>query len=135
MKFMLDTNTLIYLVKNKPVAVAERMNALAEDDAVCMSFVTYGELLKGAEGSTRRAEVLRRLEGLVRQVPVLYATSPKICEHYGAQAARLKAKGTPIGGNDLWIAAHALAEGAVLVTNDEAEFGRIEALSVQNWVT
>ena len=60
---MLDTNTLIDLVKNNPPAVAERMNALAEDDAVCMSFVTYGELLKGAVGSTRKAEVLRRLVG------------------------------------------------------------------------
>jgi tRNA(fMet)-specific endonuclease VapC len=133
-KFMLDTNTLIYLIKNKPASVAERMNALGEDDAVCMSFVTYAELLKGAEGSVRKAEVQRRLEGLVRQVPVLHPTSAGICEHYAVQAARLKSRGTPIGGNDLWIAAHALAEGAVLVTNNEAEFGRIEGLRVENWV-
>lgn len=131
---MLDTNTLIYLIKNKPVSVAGRMNALSEDDTVHMSFVTYAELLKGAEGSMRKSDVLRRLEGLVRQVPVLYPTGLKICEHYAAQGARLKALGTPIGGNDLWIAAHALAEGAVLVTNDEAEFGRVEGLTVENWV-
>ncbi len=131
---MLDTNTLIYLIKNKPASVAERMNALAEDDVVCMSFVTYAELLKGAEGSMRRAEVLRRLDGLVRQVPVLYGIGARLCAHYGTQAARLKALGRPISGNDLWIAAHALAEGAVLVTHDVGEFSRIEGLVIENWV-
>lgn len=134
MKFILDTNTLIYLIKNKPPTVAERLNALGDEDAVFMSFVTYAELLKGAEGSARRAEVLRQLEGLVRQVPVLYAAGPKICEHYAAQSARLRQRGTPIGGNDLWIAAHALAEGAALVTNNVSEFGRVEGLRVENWV-
>lgn len=131
---MLDTNTLIYLIKNKPPSVAERMNQLGDDDTVCMSFVTYAELLKGAEGSERKADVLRRLEGLVRQVPVLYAAGPKISEHYAIHAVRLRARGTPIGGNDLWIAAHAMAESAVLVTNNEAEFGRIEGLATENWV-
>lgn len=131
---MLDTNTLIYLVKKKPPSVAERLNALGEEDTVCMSFVTYAELLKGAEGSARRSEVSRLLNALVRQVPVAYATGAPICEHYAAHAVRLRARGTPIGGNDLWIAAHALAEGAVLVTNNEAEFGRIEGLAIENWV-
>jgi tRNA(fMet)-specific endonuclease VapC len=131
---MLDTNTLIYLVKNKPPSVAARLNALGEEDTVCMSFVTCAELLKGAEGSERRAEVIRLLHGLVRQVPVVYATGPAICEHYAVHAMRLRTHGTPIGGNDLWIAAHALAEGAVLVTNNEAEFGRIEGLAIENWV-
>ena len=50
---MLDTNTLIYFIKNKPPSVAERINALNEDDVLCMSFVTYAELLKGALRSTR----------------------------------------------------------------------------------
>ena len=53
MKYMLDTNTLIYLIKNRPASVAERVNSLNEDDTLCMSFVTYAELLKGAERSTR----------------------------------------------------------------------------------
>lgn len=131
---MLDTNTLIYLVKNKPPAVAQRLNALGEEDTICMSFVTYAELLKGAEGSTRKTEVVKLLGALVRQVPVAYAAGPAICAHYAAHAVRLRARGTPIGGNDLWIAAHALAEGAVLVTNNEAEFGRVEGLAIENWV-
>ncbi len=134
MKCMLDTNTLIYLAKNKPPAVAQRLNALGEEDTICMSFVTYAELLKGAEGSTRRTEVVKLLHALVRQVPVAYATGAAICEHYATHAVRLRARGTPIGSNDLWIAAHALAESAVLVTNNEGEFGRIDGLVIENWV-
>jgi tRNA(fMet)-specific endonuclease VapC len=132
-KYMLDTNTLIYFLKNRPAAVAERINALAEDDGLCMSFVTYAELLKGAEGSSQKISVLRRLEGLTRQVHVLYAAGPVICERYAALAHRLKVAGTPIGGNDLWIASHALAEGATLVTNNTREFGRVEGLMIENW--
>ena len=134
MKYMLDTNTVIFFIKNKPASVAQRINSLHEDDALCMSFVTYAELLKGAERSTRKPEVLRRLEGLTRQVPVLYPKGPAVCAHYAEQAARLRAVGTPIGGNDLWIAAHALAEAATLVTNNTAEFRRVEGLTLDDWV-
>lgn len=130
---MLDTNTLIYLIKNKPPTVATRINSLGDDDALCMSFVTYAELLKGAEGSTRKAEVLRRLDSVTRQVPVLYPNGRSLCEHYAVQSTRLKAAGTPIGGNDLWIACHALAEAATLVTNNVREFERIQGLPLANW--
>jgi tRNA(fMet)-specific endonuclease VapC len=59
---MLDTNILIYLIKNKPPWIAERVNALAADDDICMSFVSYAELLMGAERSSRKPEVLRQLD-------------------------------------------------------------------------
>jgi len=131
---MLDTNTLIYFIRNRPPSVALRINAMDEDDSVCMSFVTYAELLKGAEGSTRKAEVLRRLQMLIRHVPVAYPAGEALCEHYARQAVRLKAEGWPIGGNDLWIASHALAEQATLVTNTTAEFGRVSGLALEDWV-
>lgn len=130
---MLDTNTLIYFIENKPPAVAARINALNEDDVLCMSFVTHAELLKGAERSTRKAEVLRKLAGLIQQIDVHYPVGPAVCRHYAEQATRLKAAGTPIGANDLWIASHALAEGATLVTNDAGEFSRITGLVIENW--
>lgn len=101
---MLDTSMLIYLIRNKPPSVAVRINALAEEDSTCMSFITYAELLKGAERSTHKAHVMRCLDGLVRQVPVLYPGRRGVCEHYAVQFTRLKDAGTPIGGNDLWIA-------------------------------
>lgn len=131
---MLDTNILIYLIKNKPESVMQRVNALGQDDELCMSFVTYAELLKGTEGSTRKADLLRRMDSLTRQVPVLYPSGPGLCQHFAEQSLRLKAAGTPIGSSDMWIACHALAEVAVLVTNNEAEFKRIAGLVVENWV-
>ena len=130
---MLDTNILIYLIKNRPPAVAERVNRLASEDGLCMSFVTHAELLKGAERSTRKDEVLRQLAALTRIVPVNYQASPALCAHYARHAVRLKEAGTPIGGNDLWIACHALALDCVLVSNNEREFRRIDGLAVENW--
>lgn len=134
MKYLLDTNTLIYLIKNKPASVAEHVNALNEDAMLCMSFFTYAELLKGAERSSRKADVLGRLDQLTRQVPVIYDTDRALCEHYAAHFTRLRDAGTPIGANDLWIACHALAQDATLVTNNLREFERVAGLRLENWV-
>lgn len=131
--YMLDTNILIYLIKNRPPEVAERVNALGDDAGLCMSFFTYAELLKGAERSVRKDAVLRQLEHLVRQVPVRYAASPVLCTHYAVQFTRLREAGTPIGANDLWIACHALADGCTLVTNNVREFERVQGLAIENW--
>jgi tRNA(fMet)-specific endonuclease VapC len=86
--YLLDTNILIYLIKNHPPAVAQRVDAMLEDDRLCMSFITWAELLKGAERSTRKPEVLRALDNLARQVPVIYPSAPAICRHYAVQASR-----------------------------------------------
>lgn len=134
MKYMLDTNIVIYFIKNKPPAVVDRINKLDAEDSLCMSFITYAELLKGAERSTRKADVKRRLDSLIRQIPVIYATQPSICSHYAHHATQLRVAGSPIGGNDLWIASHALAENCVLVTNNTTEFERITGLRLENWV-
>lgn len=133
MNYMLDTNILIYLIKNRPPAVAERVNRLAPEDTLCMSFVTYAELLKGAERSARKNDVLRQLAALLHQVPVLYRVDPGLCTQYARHAAMLKSAGTPIGANDLWIACHALAQDCVLVSNNLREFQRIEGLTLENW--
>ena len=134
MIYLLDTNILIYLIKNQPPAIGEHIDALPEEDSLRMSFVTWAELLKGAERSTRKTEVLRRLDALARQIPVNYPTGPEICRHYAEQATRLKESGTPIGANDLWIACHALADDATLVTHNIREFKRVTGLRVEDWV-
>ena len=131
--WMLDTNILIYYLKNRPPSVATRIDALDDDDLLRMSFVTYAELLVGAQRSTRKAAVVERLNALTGLIPVAYPNSPSIAEHYALHATTLKAAGTPIGGNDLWIACHALAENATLVTSNVREFERIEGLSLDNW--
>jgi tRNA(fMet)-specific endonuclease VapC len=133
MNYMLDTNIVIYFIKNKPPAVAERVNALPSSATLCMSFFTYAELLKGAERSTRKDDVLIRLNRLTRVIPVAYDVPPSLCEQYAFHANRLKLAGTPIGCNDLWIACHALAEDMVLVTNNMDEFARIQGLRLENW--
>ena len=133
MTYLLDTNILIYLIKNQPPAVGQRIDALPDQDGLGMSFITWAELLKGAERSMRKADVLRRLEALALQVPVRYPSNPAICRHYAEQATRLKDAGTPIGANDLWIACHALAEDATLVTHNLREFTRVSGLRVEDW--
>ena len=130
---MLDTNILTYLIKNKPPWIAGRVNALAADDDICMSFVSYAELLMGAERSSRKPEVLRQLEALSRVVPVRYSCAPSICQHYALEFTRLRTAGTPIGANDLWIACHALADDCTLVTNNQREFERVSGLTLENW--
>ncbi|MFD2190797.1 type II toxin-antitoxin system VapC family toxin [Pistricoccus aurantiacus] len=131
--YMLDTNILIYLIKNKPSAVAERINALDDKTPLCMSFITYAELLKGAERSTKSARVIRQLEDLVRYIPVRWQVTRTFCEHYARQSTRLQQADTPIGANDLWIACHALSEDMTLVTHNTREFCRIEALKLEGW--
>ena len=133
MRYMLDTNILIYLIKNKPPIVAERINALESSAQLCISFFTFAELLKGAERSTRKPDVLHRLDELIRVVPVRYGGDRLLCEHYAVQFTRLRAAGTPIGANDLWIACHALADDCILVTNNTREFERVGGLKLENW--
>ena len=134
MRYMLDTNILIYLLKNKPVSVAQRINQLGEDAQLCMSFFTYAEMLKGAERSTRKNRVLRQLAQLVRQVPVIYHVNHTLCEQYAVHFTYLKESGMLVGANDLWIACHAIAEDAILVTHNTKEFNRIKGLSFEDWV-
>jgi tRNA(fMet)-specific endonuclease VapC len=133
MKYMLDTNILIYLIKNKPPSIAERINSLPADAQLCMSFFTYAELLRGAERSTKKAEVLRQIDQLTRTVKVEFSADESLCEHYAEQFPRLKEACTPIGANDLWIACHALAQECVLVTNNVREFERVMGLAIENW--
>jgi tRNA(fMet)-specific endonuclease VapC len=134
MIYMLDTNILIYLIKNKPPSVAVHINTLGSQTELCMSFLTYAELLKGAERSIRKAQVLDQLQQLTRIIPVNYTVTAELCQHYATQFTRLKIAGTPIGGNDLWIACHALAQNATLVTHNIREFERIEGLKLEDWV-
>lgn len=133
MIYLLDTNILIYLSKNRPPQVAERIDALSDEDSMAMSFITWAELLRGAEGSQRRQATLHQLEAVTRLVQVLYPDGTGICEHYAVQATALQRRATPIGANDLWIACHALAIGATVVSHNVREFSRVEGLPLVDW--
>jgi tRNA(fMet)-specific endonuclease VapC len=129
--YLLDTNICIYIAKHRPPSVAQRFGALAVG-AAGMSVVTFGELRFGAEKSMRRAEALETLTRLAALVPVFQADEP-VGEAYGALRANLERAGTPIGNNDLWIAAHALRLGSTLVSNNTSEFNRVPGLKLENW--
>jgi tRNA(fMet)-specific endonuclease VapC len=97
-----------------------------------LSVVTYGELFYGVAKSQNPKERLKNLNEMAQLLPVL--PLPQAAgEAYGEIRAELETKGQRIGNNDLWIAAHAMAAGLTLVTNNEKEFRRVTGLTVQNW--
>lgn len=97
-----------------------------------LSVITYGELIYGATKSSQREAALEKLRELVQWLPAL-PLPETAAETYGAIHFELAAKGEMIGNNDLWIAAHAVASGLTLVTNNEREFRRVRGLKLQNW--
>jgi tRNA(fMet)-specific endonuclease VapC len=131
LRYLLDTNICIYIAKQRPPAVAERFTQLAAG-SVGMSLVTFGELCYGAEKSVRRDEALATLVRLTELIPVVEPDAA-VGEAYGALRASLERAGTPIGNNDLWIAAHALGLGVTLVSNNTREFERVPNLKLENW--
>ena len=131
--FLLDTNILVYILKGAPESVARKIDRLKPEDRLGMSWITWAELLQGALRSNRTEQVKTQLKAIRQVIPVLLPESPLICSYHAEHAARLRAAGTPIGGNDLWIAAHALALGATLVTHNLTEFRRIRGLSLEDW--
>lgn len=97
-----------------------------------MSAVTWGELCHGAEKSLQRDAVLVALARLRELIPVLELAA-EAGSHYGRLLAQLQRSGRVIGNNDLWIAAHALALGLPLVSNNLREFERVPGLALENW--
>ncbi len=130
-RYLLDTNICIYIRQEKPEAVLRRFRKLRQGEAA-LSVITYGELLFGAAKSKQRIEALDRLRELLHWLPAL-PLPETAAEAYGTIRADLTSKGQMIGNNDLWIAAHALAAGLILVTNNEKEFRRVQGLKMQNW--
>jgi tRNA(fMet)-specific endonuclease VapC len=130
-RFLLDTNICIYIRQKRPPGVLARFEKLKAGDAA-LSVITYGELLYGAQKSKHREIALARLSDLVSLLPVL-EMPPAAADQCGVIRAALEAKGETIGGNDLWIAAHAKAQGLIVVTNTEREFKRVPGLKVQKW--
>jgi tRNA(fMet)-specific endonuclease VapC len=130
-RYLLDTNICIYIRQKRPEEVLRRFRKLRPGEAV-LSVITHGELLYGAAKSEQRVAARERLRELVLLLPAL-ALPESAAETYGTIRAELESKGEMIGNNDLWIAAHAVAAGLTLVTNNEREFRRVRGLKIQNW--
>ncbi len=132
LRYMLDTNICIYIAKKSPKKVLEKFESL-ELGSVGMSIITHGELLYGVKNfqhPKKSEKLLQELSALIIPMPL----TPTVAQYYGDTRAILEKNGTPIGNNDLWIAAHALAERVILVTNNTKEFARVPHLKIENWV-
>jgi tRNA(fMet)-specific endonuclease VapC len=131
LKYMLDTNMVIYVIKRRPLEVLEHFNRHAGH--LCISSITFAELIHGVEKSAKPEHNLRQVEDFVSRLDILDYGS-KAATHYGNIRADLERKGMPIGVNDLHIAGHARSEGLTLVTNNLREFEQVEALRLANWI-
>ena len=131
LKYLLDTNIAIYVIKWRPIEVRGVFNENAGRMAI--SAITLSELLHGAEKSAKVAQNLAAVEEFASLLEVL-PYSAKAAQHYGAIRTALEKVGRPIGVNDLHIAAHARSEGLTLVTNNLGEFERVPGLVTENWV-
>ena len=131
LKYMLDTNIVIYVIKRRPIEALGVFNAHAGQ--MCISSITLAELIHGVEKSSMVTKNLRKVEDFVSRLEILPYENTA-ASHYGDIRADLEKKGTVIGVNDLHIAAHARSEGQILVSNNVREFERVEGLRLENWI-
>jgi tRNA(fMet)-specific endonuclease VapC len=129
---MLDTNICIYLIKKQPEGVLNKFRSFNIGD-ICMSSVTFSELMYGVEKSQHPQKNKSALEEFILPLEVL-PFDDQSARHYGHIRAYLERKGTPIGPLDLMIAAHAQSINAILVTNNVKEFTRVPKLKIEDWV-
>ena len=131
MRFLLDTNIVSDLVRHPRGRIADRIAEVGEQH-ICTSIIVAAELRYGAakKGSSR---LTAQLEAVLDALDVLVLEAP-VDIVYGELRARLEQDGQPMGGNDLLIAAHAVALGHTVVTDNEREFSRIDDLRVENWL-
>lgn len=131
MKYMLDTNICIYIIKHRPEAAVN--NFLRHDsDEICISSITFAELMYGVEKSQAKERNRVALTLFLSSISILEFDS-YAAEEYGKVRAELERNGRPIGPMDMLIAAHARCRGLILVTNNTREFIRVEGLELEDW--
>jgi tRNA(fMet)-specific endonuclease VapC len=128
---MLDTNMVIYTIKNRPNQVRETFKQY--QDQMCISAVTWGELVYGTEKSSHPERNLADIEEMAARLEIA-PFETLAAAHFGQLRAELYRIGKPIGPYDMMIAGHARSLGLILVTNNLKEFERVPGLRVVNWV-
>jgi tRNA(fMet)-specific endonuclease VapC len=131
LKYLLDTNIVIYVIKNRPMSVLKTFNQ--NQGRMAISSITLAELAHGVEKSSNPARNMSVVEDFVSRLEVL-PYDERAAWQYGLIRTALERQGTPIGVNDLHIAGHARSLGLVIVTNNLREFERVPGISVENWV-
>ena len=130
LRYLLDSDTCIYLLKRKSTRLLARVDRFAPVCAI--SLIVYGELRFGVASSRHPEPAAAHLAALLDVLPVV-PLPIGAADRYAEIRADLGRRGQPIGMNDAWIAAHALAANLTLVTNNEREFKRVDGLRVENW--
>jgi len=130
-KYLLDTNICIYIIRRKPEIVLKRLLRLRVCD-LGISSITLSELEYGVAKSRKQEQNKLALTEFLAPIEIL-PFDDMAAKHYGELRAYLEKRGTPIGSLDTLIAAHAVALKSVLVTNNESEFGRVPGLRIENW--
>jgi tRNA(fMet)-specific endonuclease VapC len=128
---MLDTDICSYIIREKPLKVFERFEAL-DMDQLFISVVTYAELIYGVEHSSSKKMNRSIVEDFVNHLNII-EWDKSAAEQYGKIRAFLQAKGNIIGAMDMMIAAHAVSQKMTLITNNEKHFKRVPKLNVENW--
>jgi tRNA(fMet)-specific endonuclease VapC len=131
LRYMLDTNICIYVIKRRPPALRERFTELA--DQLCISVISLAELVYGAEKSSRPADNLAVVEQFCARLEVL-PFAERAAYHYGQLWAEVARAGKPIGIHDMMIGGHARSEALTVVTNNLREFERMPGLRLENWL-
>lgn len=131
MRYLLDTNIVIYTIKRRPPEVAARFAELQADE-LCLSSISLSELLSGAAKSQQPAKAMEAVAA-IGEVLEIAAFDQAAARAYGPLRAELERQGRPIGALDTLIAAHALSLDATLVTHNAGEFGRVPGLRVEDW--
>ena len=130
MKFLLDTDTCIYALKNSERVLEKLLGAARED--VTVSVITEAELRTGAAKSSSPSKTLQLVENFLAPIERIEFTSADAIA-YSAARSKLERAGTPIGPLDTLIASQAIARKLTLVTNNEREFRRVAGLTIENW--
>lgn len=129
-KYLLDTNIVIYAITKRPKSLLPKFNQNAE--LMAISTITLAELVFGAEKSNYPERNLKIVEDFISLLTVLHYDE-NAAFHYGSIRAELEKKGKRIGDNDLHIAGHARSKGLIVVTNNTKEFNRVSGLMIENW--
>lgn len=131
LRFMLDTDTCIHVLRNRPASMRERFRLAA--GSLCISTVTLSELLFGALNSAQPEAKRTQVEALISRMDIL-AYDDTAADHFSNIKADLKQRGCLIGPYDLMIAAHARSLGLILVTGNLREFRRVDGLRCESWI-
>jgi tRNA(fMet)-specific endonuclease VapC len=129
---MLDTDICIFITRKSEPSLLERIESVPLEQQ-CISVVTLAELLYGVQVSSKKKANQEVVDLFAQHIEVLEWT-PDAAKHYAEIRADLKKKGQQLGSNNLLIAAHARSIGAVIVTNNVKDFGRVKGLKLENWM-